>query len=144
GGSEALIKREASLAITGNLVPGFAGNAILSMRFLAVAAPDHPLHKLARPLTLSDLSLHRQLVVRDSGSRRLDAGWLGADQRWTFSNMSTSIQAAVAGLGFAWYPEEKIARELQSGQLLPLPLTSGAERFATLYLIHADGELASP
>lgn len=144
GSSEALIKRDASLAITSNLVPGFAGDAIISLRFVAVAAPGHPLHRLARPLTLSDLSLHRQLVVRDSGSRRLDAGWLGADQRWTFSHMSTSIQAAVAGLGFAWYPEMKIAAELQSGQLQPLPLTTGAERFGTLYLVHADGELASP
>ena len=81
-------------------------------------------------------------MVRDSGSRRLDAGWLGADQRWTFSHMSTSIQAAVAGLGFAWYPEMKIATELQSGHLQPLPLTTSAERFGTLCLVHADGELA--
>lgn len=144
GSSEALITRDASLSITGTLVPGFTGDALITLNFVAAAAPDHPLHQLQRPLTTNDLRQHRQLVVRDSGSRRMDAGWLGADQRWTFSHLSTSIQAAVAGLGFAWYPQMKIARELQTGQLKPLPLTMGAERLATLYLIHADGDLASP
>lgn len=144
GSSEALIKRDASLAITGTLVPGFSGDTLITLRFVAVAAPQHALHHLQRPLTTDDLRQQRQLVVRDSGSRRIDAGWLGADQRWTFSYLSASIAAAVAGLGFAWYPTLKIAEQLRDGSLKPLPLSSGAERFVTLYLIHADGEQASP
>ncbi|CBL43738.1 Transcriptional regulator, LysR family [gamma proteobacterium HdN1] len=144
GTSEALISREVSLAISSYLPPGFMGDALIQLRFIAVAAPSHPLHQLKRPLTYTDLQQHRQLVVRDSGTRNLDAGWLGAEQRWTFNELSTSIQAAIAGFGFAWYPESQIATPIDQGQLKPLPLESGGERYASLYLIYAEPEFASP
>jgi DNA-binding transcriptional LysR family regulator len=144
GSSEALIRRDVSLSITGLLPPGFVGNPLLHLSFVAVAAPHHPLHRLGRELTLSDLHQERQLVVRDSGSQQLDAGWLDATQRWTVSHLSTSIKAAVAGLGFAWYPRLKIASLLANGSLKPLPLKEGTERFATLYLVYADGDFVSP
>ncbi|HBC18648.1 MAG TPA: LysR family transcriptional regulator, partial [Alcanivorax sp.] len=56
--------------------------------FVAVAAADHPLNQ-ADSLTHEDLRQHRQIVIRDSGSRRIDSGWLGAEQRWTVSHPST-------------------------------------------------------
>src|SRR6202012_5221934 len=69
--------------------------------------------------------------------------WLN-DRRWTVSNKATSIRAAVMGLGYAWYPEEIVREELQSGALKPLPLKEGAERFGTLYLVLANGDAAGP
>lgn len=144
GSNDALIKREVSLVITGHLTAGFIGEPLLNMRFLAVAAPSHPLHQLNRPITFDDLQAHRQLVVSDSGRMNIDAGWLEAEQRWSFSQLSTSIQAALAGLGFAWYPEAKIQPYLTQGALKPLPLVTGSERFSQLYLIYADQILASP
>lgn len=144
GTDEALIRGEAEIVISARVPPGFSGDPLMRMRFIAVAHPDHPLHQFDRPLTHEDLRLHRQLVIRDSGSRKLDAGWLGADQRWTVSHISTSIDCACRGLGFAWYPELKIERELKQGLLKPLPLESGAERFVDLYLILRDAHLASP
>lgn len=144
GGSEALIRRDVALAITGTIPPGFAGDLLLHLPFVAVAAPTHHLHQLGRPVTLGDLRLERQLVIRDSGSQHLDAGWLGADQRWTVSHLSTSIKAAVAGLGFAWYPRAKIEQELTQGLLKPLPLQEGGERHATLYQVYRDGDFVSP
>jgi DNA-binding transcriptional LysR family regulator len=48
------------------------------------------------------------------------------------------------GLGFAWYAEESIRQELDSGSLARLPLTEGAERYVTLYLVYADREGAGP
>jgi DNA-binding transcriptional LysR family regulator len=48
------------------------------------------------------------------------------------------------GLGYAWYPEENIREELDSGRLAPLPLEQGRERYVTLYLIHADRDAAGP
>jgi DNA-binding transcriptional LysR family regulator len=59
-------------------------------------------------------------------------------------NLSTSIEAARSGYGFAWLPEEKIRAELQQGLLEPLPLRDGGDRFADLYLIFADREHAGP
>lgn len=144
GGNEALIKRDVSLAITGDIVPGFVGDLLLEQRFVAVAAPSHPLHQLNRSIDVDELRQHRQLVIRDSGSRGLDAGWLGAEQRWTFSHPTTSVKAAVAGLGYAWYPKRMIDEHLQSGALVALPLATGSERNASLYLIYAEGDQASP
>ena len=46
------------------------------------------------------------------------------------------------GLGFAWYPEDTIRAELDSGALKPLPLREGAVRWAELYLIFADQDYA--
>ncbi|KEA63990.1 Transcriptional regulator, LysR family [Marinobacterium lacunae] len=144
GTDEALLRGEAEIVVNGRVPPGFSGDPLLRMRFIAVAHPDHPLHQLGRPLTHEDLRQHRQLVIRDSGSRKLDAGWLGADQRWTVSHISTSIDCACRGLGFAWYPALKIQRQIQQGLLKPLPLESGAERYVDLYLILRDAHLASP
>jgi DNA-binding transcriptional LysR family regulator len=145
GTEEALIERKVDLAITSWAPPGFLGDHLATLRFVAAAAPFHPLHRLGRPLTLDDLRQHRQLVIRDSGARRLrSAGWLGAEQRWTVSTKATSIRAAVMGLGFAWYAESNIREELRSGQLEPLPLVDGAERVGSLQLVYADPDSAGP
>jgi DNA-binding transcriptional LysR family regulator len=95
-------------------------------------------------LTLDDLRQHSHLVVRDSGAlRSRSGGWLN-EQRWTVTSKATSIRAACMGLGFAWYPEESIREELDSGRLVPLPLEQGRERYVTLYLVYADRDTAGP
>jgi DNA-binding transcriptional LysR family regulator len=145
GTAEALLQGQAEIAISPQVPPGFLGDPLLRFRALPVAHPAHPLHALKRKLTLRDLARHRHLVVRDTGSRRETRGLaVDVDQRWTVSNMSTSIQAARMGYGFAWFPEDKIRDELAAGALKPLPLATGAERFGDLYLILADPEAAGP
>ncbi len=67
-----------------------------------------------------------------------------ATQRWTVSNLATSIEAARLGHGFAWLPEERIREELKAGTLKALPLREGGERYAELYLIFTDREHAGP
>lgn len=139
GTDEMLVQGRVDLAICSHVPNGFLGDPLMRMRFIAVAHPDHALHRLGRPLTYRDLRKHRQLVVRDSGSQRTrSSSWLGAEQRWTVSHKATSIHAATRGLGFAWYPEENIRPELDAGVLKPLPLKEGAERFAELYLVFGD------
>ncbi len=144
GTDEALLRKEADLVIGGRIPPGFLGDPVLNIEFIAVASPEHPLHKLNRPLDYQDLRLHRQLVVKDSGSRDMDAGWLGADQRLTVSHLRTSIEAACKGLGYAWYPKLKIQRELDEGQLKPLVLSVGGKRNIQLNMIYAEGNYAGP
>jgi len=111
---------------------------------LLVAHPDHPLHKLSRPLTLRDLRAHRQLVVRETDVLRATKTMVEATQRWTMSHMSTGIFAASMGFGYGWYPEERIRGELHAGTLKLLPLAEGAERMGQLYLVYADRENAGP
>ncbi|MCK0154425.1 LysR family transcriptional regulator [Alcanivorax sp. S6407] len=141
GSDEALLRKEADVVVNARIPPGFVGEPLMRVRFLAVAAADHPLNQ-AESLTHEDLRQHRQIVIRDSGSRRIDAGWLGAEQRWTVSHSSTRIAAIRRGLGFAWVPDAEIGNSLDTGELKVLPLSEGVERFVDLHLIYADGQYA--
>lgn len=140
GTDEALFERAVDLAISTHVPQGFSGDPLTRLRFIAAAHPDHPLHQLGRALTLDDLRDQRHLVIRDSAVQRTreSGGWFGADQRWTVSHKATQIAAACMGLGFAWFPEHAIRKELDNGSLEPLPLREGAERYGELYLIFAD------
>lgn len=145
GTSELLTRGAVDLAIASSIPPGFVGDPLMRLRFIAAAAPHHPLHRLARSLTLEDLRSHRHLVVRDSGSQpAAGEAWRVSERRWTVSSKATAIRAACMGLGFAWYAEDIIRCELDSGELKPLPLEQGRERYATLYLVFADVDGAGP
>ncbi len=144
GTEEALAKRRVEFAIGSSLPQGFAGDVLMPVRVVCMAAPSHPLHQLGRELTLEDLRRHRHIVIRDSGEQRVrSAGWLN-ELRWTVSNKATSIHAVGLGLGYAWFPEDSVRAELERGALKPLPLREGAEKSGTLYLTFADREAAGP
>lgn len=118
---------------------GVHSEALMSIRFIAVANPRHPLHLLARTLTERDLKRHRRIFIRDTSlQRQVDVA--GVELRWTVSNKATSIRAVEMGLGFAWLPEENIRAELAAGSLKALPLKTGGERQAPLHISHADPE----
>ena len=142
GTTEAMLSHKVDLTICGEVPPGFLAEHLMRVRFVAVASPEHPLHQQVN-LNHRDLIHHRQLVTKDSGSRDIDSGWLGSQQRLTMSNQHLTIKAALRGLGFAWLPEQKILDELASDRLRPLPLAEGVERFDDLYLVYTDGTYAS-
>ncbi|TDX32781.1 DNA-binding transcriptional LysR family regulator [Modicisalibacter xianhensis] len=145
GGIEMLYDGRADIVVSGLAAQGFLGEPLASLRFIAVAHPDHPLHGLGRTLDLRDLVQHRQLVVRDSALRQaMDAGWLKAEQRWTVSHLATSKDMLMRGLGFAWFPETRIRDELDCGRLKPLPLSAGGIREVPMQLIFSDRDRAGP
>ncbi len=145
GTEDALLSRRVELAVTGRVPPGFLGEFLMRVRFVAVSAPGHPLQRLGRALTLRDLQAERQVVVRDSGAyRRRDSGSLVAERRLTVSYMRTSIEAIKAGHGFAWLPQEKIRADLDAGLLRPLPLGEAGLRYGDLYLVLTDPDHAGP
>jgi len=144
GSEKAILEREADLVLAGVYPSGYLSTPLLQLKCAAVAHPDHPLHQLNRALTPGDLRRHRQLVVRDSGPRNMDTGWLKADQRWTFSSMDASIRAACQGLGYAWYPLLKIQQPLQQQQLKILPISQGSMRNIQLSMILPRGEFCGP
>ncbi|MDR5899105.1 LysR family transcriptional regulator [Halomonas vilamensis] len=145
GGIEMLYDGRADLVVSGLEAQGFLGEPLVTVRFIAVAHPQHALHRLGRALDLRDLAQHRQLVVRDSALRQsANAGWLKAEQRWTVSHLNTSLDMVKRGLGFAWLPETRIADELASGELKPLPLTAGGVREVPIQLIFRDRDRAGP
>ncbi|QKE62632.1 LysR family transcriptional regulator [Aquipseudomonas campi] len=129
GVEEVLLEGTADLAITGLNIAGYLGTELCSIEFVAVAHPDHALHRLQRELTFQDLESQMQVVIRDSGrTQPRDVGWLGAEQRWTVGSLPTAASFVSSGLGFAWLPRHLIERELREGLLKPLPLAQGGTR----------------
>ncbi len=145
GAEEALMRGEVDLALVTRPPPGFLGDEVAEAEFVAVAAPDHPLHQRGSGLIAADLEDFTQVVVRDSGFRQpRDEGWLGSARRWTVGNPDTAVALAGAGLAFGWLPRHRIEDLLATGGLVPLPLTHGARYRRTLYLVIADEAGAGP
>ncbi|TRX75924.1 LysR family transcriptional regulator [Pseudomonas mangiferae] len=135
GVDEVLLEGTADLAISSMSLPGYLGAELSTVEFIAVAHPDHPLHRLQRVLSVQDLESQLQVVIRDSGrTQPRDVGWLGAEQRWTVGSLPTAATFVGSGLGFAWLPRHLIERELRDGILKPLPLEHGGRRHPTFYL----------
>lgn len=135
GVEEALVEGEADLAISGLILPNQLGTDLANVEFIAVAHPDHPLHRLQRELTFQDLETQLQIVTRDSGRRQQrDVGWLGAEQRWTVGSLATAATFVSSGLGFAWLPRHLIEPRLREGSLKPLPLGTGDRREIRFFL----------
>ncbi len=145
-GANSLLKTgNVDIAISPFPYPNGFSEDLCEIEFVAVAHPGHPLHQLNRPITTEDLKSHRQIVVRDSSSeRKAESGWLGAEQRWTVSHVRTSIDIICQGLGFAWLPLAIIKPQIDSQQLVPLPLEHGGQRKALLYLSFEDGDQLGP
>ncbi|WP_440056709.1 LysR family transcriptional regulator (plasmid) [Pseudoalteromonas sp. T1lg65] len=122
---------------------GFSESTLFTVEFVAVAHVDHALHQFSRTLALEDLKSHRQIVIRDSGtSKRIDHGWLEAEQRWTVDQLSTSIDMVCNGLGFAWLPVHAIQDRLDNGTLKALALANGMNRTVSLHtLVHDEDDL---
>ncbi len=144
GTSDALLSGHVDLAISPQLPPGFLGDVLMRVRLLAVAHAGHPLQHQGL-LSFRDLQTYRHIVVRDSGNKRDQrAVSIEVNQRWTVSQVATSIQAVCLGYGFAWLPEKQISQELAAGILKPLALREGAVREVPLYLILANPDSAGP
>ncbi len=145
GTADALITGAADLVIAPQQPPEFLGDLLMRIRLIAVAHANHPLHHLDHQLTDSDLRDYRHVVVRDSGSKRdQQAVSVDVNQRWTVTQVATSIQAVVLGYGFAWLPESHIRQQLESGILKPLALREGGVIEVPLYLILANPDCAGP
>lgn len=144
GTDEAVLNHACDLAIMARVPPGFLGNTLVSITMLAVAHKEHPLSQ-RDSVSEAELKAFRQIVVRDSGTRReQNAGWLGSEQRWTVSHFATSVDAVKAGLGFAFLPEHRIRESLASGELRQLALETGRQRSIPLSLVITDPNHAGP
>ena len=145
GASEALAERKVQLAIANEIPPGFLGDPLMWVRIVAVAAPDHPLHRLDRELGYSDLHAHRLVVLRGSSEKKDQLTVpIKAERCWVVRSMATAIEAVRHGHGFAWLPEQEISDELEAGSLKRLPLREGGMFVVPLYLILASPDGAGP
>ncbi len=145
GASEALLEKRVDLSITPWVPPGFMGEKLMDIKFVAVAHPDHELHQLGRKVSMTDLNQHMHIVIKDSGVKQnRDSGWLGADLRWTVSNFESARALLVGGLGFSWIPAHEAQTLIQQNKLLPLSLEVEYEKQGSLYLVYANKKISGP
>jgi DNA-binding transcriptional LysR family regulator len=145
GAEEAITENRADVVVTSHLPVDRLGELLLTVAFISVAYPRHPLFELDRLLTSEDLSKHVQVVVRDSGVKHpRDEGWLGAERRCTVSSMEASLAMVKAGLGYAWLPEHLTAEAVRQGTLRALPLDMGSSRLVPLHLVLVRPEAVGP
>lgn len=144
GAEEAVTAGSADLVVTTRVPAGFLGDWLMDVAMIAVAAPGHPLLQLQRELSVDDLALHTQVVVRDSGRQSRDEGWLGATHRWTVAGVEASRATVVGGLAYAWLPEHLVTADIAAGRLVQLPLASGGLRQMPLHAVLVKGETAGP
>jgi len=145
GTVEALLEKQADIVIGGVIPVGYVGKPLMNVEMLPVAAPTHPLVASGNQVTELELRHHRQVVLRDTGTRReQDAGWLNSEQRWTVSHFSTSVKLMKSGLVFGFAPKRWIAQELAQGELLEIPLKENMNRLIPIYLMLAEKDAAGP
>ncbi len=141
GAEDVLHNDQADLIISSYVPQGFLGEEILRVDFIAVAHPDHRLHQLGRILSIDDLNRETHVVVRDSGHKGIDSGWISDSKRWAVASLASSCKIISNGLGFGWLPEQEIKMLMDNGQLKPLPLKEGAINTGTLYLLFGNDQV---
>lgn len=135
---ETLHNNEADIVIANHVPPDYLGNLVTEVEFIAVASPDHELHKTDKLLIQHDLIKYLQIIIKDSGSHKpVNEGWQGANQRWTVSSFETAITMLKNNLGYCWLPVHQIQSALDCGDLKPLNLNHGQHFKIQLYLLSA-------
>ncbi|WP_419832217.1 LysR family transcriptional regulator [Endozoicomonas atrinae] len=145
GTTDMLVSGKADIVITGIIPQGFLGEPLISINFVPVVHMNHPLAQLNHLISEAELKQYRQIVIRDSGIRRdANAGWLGSEERWTVSHISSSIRLVKQGLGFAWLPTHHIQQELEDGTIKQLETKLSNSRSVQLYMIFPDSNYIGP
>lgn len=145
GAAEVLLEKKVQLSICPWIPPGFMGVKLIEIPFVPVAHPDHLLHKLNRKVKMSDLSMHTHVVIKDSGIKQnTDSGWLGADLRWTVTNIESAKAFLSSGIGFSWLPVHEAEEPIAAGKLKKLELEGEYEKQGKLFLVYANKEVSGP
>jgi DNA-binding transcriptional LysR family regulator len=106
---------------------------------IAVVRRDHPLLKMRRKLSRSDLMQHMLVTIESAatGSPKQQPR-LPAQRVLPVSTIESAISAVRSGLCFGWLPKFRIQSELDSGDFVTLPLPAGKTRDVRLNLVCKD------
>lgn len=145
GVDEKLRHGDAQIAVNHIIPSGMVGEPIIETEFVRVAHPDHPLHHIGRAIHHSDMKLHRQIVIRDSGNyRRENRGFLGSDQRWTVPNMREAFELLRLGFGSGILAKSIAQPAIDAGELKELDIDGGGTMLSNMNLIYADKANTGP
>lgn len=138
--TQAVIEGAAAFGISGPLplesdllTRGPAG----SVKLLTVAAPDHPLAKLAVPISAALARDHVQLVLTDRSSltEGRNFGVLSV-KTWRLADLGAKHALLLAGTGWGNMPKPMVNDDLKRGRLVELQIEAPGDlvyRFHTVY-----------
>lgn len=144
GVTDALDNGLVELAISPSVPERYMYESLLDVEFLAVAHRDHELHQAQTAYGVEQLRDSVHIVIRDTGLRPVDAGWVQNENKWTVSSFATAIDLVKNGLGFAWLPRPHIEHLLVNQTLLPLNLRQGGSHSVSVNLIYAEEHEPGP
>ena len=110
---------------------------LMDLQLLPVAAPDHPLAKLGRPLETADFTAHVQLVLSDPVAQDgMNYGVVGP-RLWRFVDNGRRLDFLLAGLGWCKMPKHIVEPMLKDGRLMLLETQDQKIVPSTRLLIYA-------
>ncbi|MBB3945867.1 DNA-binding transcriptional LysR family regulator [Rhizobium skierniewicense] len=125
---EMVLNRKAGIGIGGAMFhqdDGLVIDKVGHSFMIPVAAADHPLVLLNRPLTLVDVREEVQLVVTDASglTKGKDFNVLSY-KKWRVSDIATKYQLIKGGLGWGGLPASVVRDDIINGDLKALELDS--------------------
>lgn len=128
---------QADLAISTELLSGFASNKLIELEHIAIAPSDSPLFTMNRRITDEDLARCFQIMFC-AGSHDAEPLGVGRSSRglpaWRVSSLDSAADALRFGLGYAWLPRYRVQGWLDDGWVRILPLDCGASYTVQMYL----------
>jgi DNA-binding transcriptional LysR family regulator len=129
----------AQICVTGLMSREMFVKPIIEIGVIAVVRSDHPLLQIRRRLSHSDLMQHMLVTIEGvaSGSQKQQPR-LPAQRVLSVGTIESAIAAVQSGLCFGWLPKYRIQSEIDKGDFVALPLTTGQTREVRLNLVCRD------
>ena len=135
----------AQICVTGLMSRELLVKPILTIEVVAVVRCDHPLLSTKRKLSRSDLMQHTLVSIESAASGLLkQQPRLPAQRVLSVSTIESAISAVRSGLCYGWLPKYRIQSELDSGDIVALPLPAGKTREVRLNLVCRDLSESNP
>ena len=129
----------AQICVTGLISRELLVQPILTIEMMAVVRYDHPLLSTRRKLSRSDLMPHILVSIESAASGSLkQQPRLPAQRVLPVSTIESAISAVRSGHCYGWLPKHRIQSELDSGDIVALPLPAGKTREVRLNLVCRD------
>jgi DNA-binding transcriptional LysR family regulator len=108
--------------------PELRTKPVVEIELVPVAAPDHPLARINKPLEPEDVRDHVQLVLTDRSTLTAgrDHGVL-AIRTWRLADLGAKHAMLLAGLGWGGMPLHMVADDLSAGRLVQLTMADCAD-----------------
>jgi DNA-binding transcriptional LysR family regulator len=124
GATEPVLDGRASLAVVGGPGPlpcGLISEPLNGVAVVMVAAPDHPLAKIAGIIPPSELARHVQLVLTERSNRSAGQEYnVMSPTTWRLADLYAKHSFLLRGLGWGSMPLHAVERDLKEGRLVRL------------------------